>query len=108
VPIHRTLAQAVSLDHHAQDRSHSILTLVEYCAQTRQAAAAAAAARMHLYLLQHQMALSAENLMQYASELGLDPRRFERHRTSVDIAARIGRDLISGHRSAVRRTPHSL
>jgi protein-disulfide isomerase len=78
----------------------------------RHAAAAAEAAaaqgefwRMHHYLLQHQEALSAEHLVQYASDLGLDTGRFERDRTSVDIAARIDRDLISGHRSGVRRTP---
>jgi protein-disulfide isomerase len=78
----------------------------------RQAAAAAEAAsaqgefwKMHQHLLHHQEALSAENLLQYASELGLDPGRFERDRTSVEIAGRIDRDLISGRWSGVRRTP---
>ena len=41
----------------------------------------------------------------YAVAIGLDPDRFERDRTSVEVAVRIDRDLISGERSGVSATP---
>jgi len=60
---------------------------------------------MHDYLLRRQQALGAQNLWQYAVDLGLDRARFERDRISGEIAERIERDLISGQHSGVRRTP---
>jgi protein-disulfide isomerase len=78
----------------------------------RLAAAAAEAASaqgefwtMHDYLLRHQEALRPEALRVYARDLGLDSERFELDRTSLTIAARIDRDLLSGERSGVRATP---
>ena len=78
----------------------------------RGAAAAAEAAglqtdfwTMHEYLLEHQKALEDANLKKYASELGLDPQRFDRDRSSPGVEKRIDRDLTSGDRSGVQGTP---
>jgi protein-disulfide isomerase len=60
---------------------------------------------MHEYLFEHQQALEPEHLRQYAITLGLDVDRFERDRTSPEVAARIDRDLASGGRSGVEGTP---
>jgi protein-disulfide isomerase len=79
-------------------------------ARLASAAAEAASAQgefwtMHDQLFQRQRDLRIGNFRQYARNLGLDPARFERDRASVEIAARIDRDLISGERSGVIRTP---
>ena len=60
---------------------------------------------MHEYLFEHQHALEDRDLHQYAVDLGLDPERFERDRSSPDIAQRIERDRASGERSGVQGTP---
>jgi protein-disulfide isomerase len=79
-------------------------------ARAAAAAVEAAAAQgefwtMHHYLFEHQQALETDQLRQYAVELGLDSDRFDRDRTSPEIAARIDRDLTSGWRSGVESTP---
>jgi hypothetical protein len=60
---------------------------------------------MHEYLFERQKALKDADLRSYAIELGLDAGRFERDRTSPEIARRIDRDLASGERSGVQGTP---
>jgi protein-disulfide isomerase len=60
---------------------------------------------MHEYLFEHQHALEDRDLHQYALDLGLEPERFARDRTSPDIARRIDRDRASGERSGVQGTP---
>jgi protein-disulfide isomerase len=75
------------------------------------AAAAEAAGRqtdfwiMHEHLFEHQKALEDADLQTYAGKLGLDPERFDRDRSSSDVAQRIDRDLASGDRSGVEGTP---
>jgi protein-disulfide isomerase len=60
---------------------------------------------MHEHLFEHQKALEDHHLHQYAIDLGLEPDRFERDRTSTDVGSRIDRDLASGERSGVLGTP---
>jgi protein-disulfide isomerase len=86
--------------------------LEEIHPHARAAATAAEAAaqqaafwRMHEYLFEHQKALDELDLSRYAVELGLDPHRFERDRTTPEVAHRIERDLESGERSGVSGTP---
>jgi len=74
------------------------------------AAAEAAAAQgefwgMHEYLLDQEDALEATSLRRYVTASGLDPERFEFDRTSAYATARIDRDLASGRRSGIARTP---
>jgi protein-disulfide isomerase len=74
------------------------------------AAAEAASAQgefwtMHNHLLDHQAALSPDDLRILARDLGLDSGRFERDRASAAVSARIDRDLMSGQRGGVRVTP---
>ena len=61
--------------------------------------------RMHEYLFEHQKALDAADIRRYATELGLDVGRFDRDRSSPEIARRIERDVASGERSGVDGTP---
>jgi protein-disulfide isomerase len=86
--------------------------LEEIHPHARGAAAAAEAAglqtdfwTMHEYLFEHQKALEDADLKKYARELGLDPQRFDRDRSSPDVEKRIDRDLASGQRSGVQGTP---
>ncbi len=60
---------------------------------------------MHEYLFEHQHALEDADLHQYALDLGLEPVRFDRDRTSPEVARRIDRDRASGERSGVIGTP---
>lgn len=75
------------------------------------AAAAEAAARqqrfweMHDVLFHRQHALSDEDLLGYASELGLDVERFAADRESEAVGARIARDVESGVAAGVDGTP---
>ena len=75
------------------------------------AAAAEAAARqtdfwtMHAYLFEHQQAFEDADLKRYAVELGLDPDRFARDRTTPEVETRIDRDLANGERSGIQGTP---
>jgi len=86
--------------------------LEEIHPHARAAAAAAEAAglqtdfwTMHEYLFEHQQTLQDADLQQYARELGLDPERFDRDRSSPDVEQRIDRDLASGDQSGVEGTP---
>jgi len=60
---------------------------------------------MHEYLFEHQKRLEDADLHEYAIALGLDAVRFERERSSPDVARRIDRDVSSGERSGVPGTP---
>src|SRR5712692_5370022 len=60
---------------------------------------------MHEYLFEHQGALADPDLHQYAADLGLELDRFDRDRTSSEVAQRIDRDRMSGELSGVQGTP---
>jgi protein-disulfide isomerase len=60
---------------------------------------------MHEYLFEHQNALADRDLHNYATNLGLEPDRFEHDRTSTDVNSRIDRDVASGELSDVQGTP---
>jgi predicted DsbA family dithiol-disulfide isomerase len=80
--------------------------------RARRAAQAAEAAasqgrfwEMHDLLYERQDALSEEDLMSYAAELGLDLRRFEEDLTNDHHAWRIEEDRLGGTRAGVGGTP---
>jgi protein-disulfide isomerase len=87
--------------------------LEEIHAHAFAAAAAAEAAAlqgrfwdMHDLLFHRQKALGDEDLLRYASQLGLDVARFDHDRFAPDVRARIRRDVESGIASGeVRGTP---
>jgi protein-disulfide isomerase len=60
---------------------------------------------MHDYLFEHQDRLDDADLLRYAEEIGLDPRRFERDLEAHSFAARVREDVQSGIRSGVNGTP---
>jgi protein-disulfide isomerase len=60
---------------------------------------------MHDVLLTHQGALTADDLIGYAGELGLDVERFTRDLASHAGAARIAEDVDSADVSGVSGTP---
>ena len=60
---------------------------------------------MHEYMFEHQNALKDRDLHQYATDLGLEPDRFEHDRTSPEVSSRIDRDVASGELSGVQGTP---
>jgi len=60
---------------------------------------------MHDVLYEHQEALEHENLLEYASALGVDLRRFTRDMTEHVYAPRVREDFSSGVRSGVNGTP---
>jgi len=60
---------------------------------------------MHEYLFEHQRALRDADLHQYATDLKLEPVRFERDRTSPEVVRRIDRYRASGKRSGIMGTP---
>jgi protein-disulfide isomerase len=60
---------------------------------------------MHDYLYEHQDGLNDEDLVQYASTLGLDLDRFSKELAEHTHAARVREDFMSGIRSGVNGTP---
>jgi protein-disulfide isomerase len=60
---------------------------------------------MHDLLFENQEALSDEDLVSYAAELGLDTRRFANDIISGAHAGRVRQDFVSGVRSDVNGTP---
>lgn len=60
---------------------------------------------MHDTLFEHQRALEDEHLLQYAQQLGLDVKRFERELKSHTYEERIAEDVESGDISGVFGTP---
>jgi protein-disulfide isomerase len=86
------------------------LTTVHPHAQAAAETAEAAGAQgmfweMHYVLFEHQQALEAEALVQYAAALGLDLARFSRELAGHIHAARVREDFLSGVRSGVNGTP---
>jgi protein-disulfide isomerase len=86
--------------------------LEEIHPHARAAAAAAEAAgaqgefwRMHALLFEHQAALGARDLHQYAVAIGLDPDRFERDRSSPETSVQIDFSVSCGEQSGVNKTP---
>ena len=89
---------------------HFPLTAIHPHAQHAAEAAEAAAAQgrfreMHDALLHHQRALSDQDLVRYAAEVGLDSARVEQELADHTHALRIREDVRSGERSGVRGTP---
>ncbi len=79
-------------------------------AETAAEAAEAAAAQdkfweMHDMLYENQEALDPENLVEYATALGLDIPRFTREMNEHVYASRVKEDFRSGVRSGVNGTP---
>jgi protein-disulfide isomerase len=60
---------------------------------------------MHGYLFAHQHSLEESDLLQYASDLGLDAARFEQDLAAHAYMGRINGDVESGLLSGVRGTP---
>jgi protein-disulfide isomerase len=60
---------------------------------------------MHDYLYEHQDRLDDDDLVQYASTLGLDLDRFSKEVAEHTHAARVREDFMSGIRSGVNGTP---
>ncbi len=89
---------------------HLPLTNVHPHAQLAAEAAEVAARQgkfwdMHDLLLQHQDALTATNLVRYATELGLDTERFTRDMREREGAPKVAADLDSADLSNVSGTP---
>jgi protein-disulfide isomerase len=86
------------------------LTQLHPHAQRAAEAAEAAGAQgrfweMHDTLYDRQGALTDQDLMDYASEIGLDVERFEQELSGGAHAARVREDFMSGVRSGVNGTP---
>jgi len=60
---------------------------------------------MHDTLFEHQPAFEAEDLLAYATELGLDVAQFVRDMNDHRFAPRVREDFLSGVRSGVNGTP---
>ncbi len=89
---------------------HFPLTRIHPHAQHAAEAAEAAAAQgrfreMHDVLLRHHRALSDQDLVRYAADIGLDSARLEDELEDHTHAPRIREDVRSGERSGVRGTP---
>ena len=78
----------------------------EFAAEAAEAAAAQGKFwEMHDMLYENQEALDPENLVEYATELGLDIPRFTREMNEHVYASRVKEDFRSGVRSGVNGTP---
>jgi protein-disulfide isomerase len=81
-------------------------------ANARKAAEAAEAAREQgkyweyaTVLFRNQSALGVDKLRQYASEIGLDRKRFDASLDSGKFAEKVQRDVIDGHKLGINGTP---
>jgi protein-disulfide isomerase len=78
----------------------------EFAAEAAEAAAAQGKFwEMHDMLYENQEALDPENLVEYATALGLDIPRFTREMNEHVYASRVKEDFRSGVRSGVNGTP---
>jgi protein-disulfide isomerase len=89
---------------------HFPLSQVHPHAQSAAEAAEAAAVEgkfweMHDQLYRNQDALEKEDLIGYASRIGIDPARVAQALTTHTFAARVREDFMSGVRSGVNGTP---
>ena len=90
-------------------RNFPITTAHPHAEQAGEAAEAAAAQGqfwpMHDLLYENQRHLETDDLIAYASRLGLDVSRFQRELADHVHAARVREDFMSGVRSGVNGTP---
>ena len=90
-------------------RNFPLATVHPYAEGAAEAAEAAGAQgqfwAMHALLYQNQEALDGEDLVRYASALGLDESSFVRELTGHVHAARVREDFMGGVRSGVNGTP---
>jgi protein-disulfide isomerase len=90
-------------------RNFPLSTIHPHAESAAEAAEAAGAQgqfwAMHALLYQNQEALDGEDLVRYASALGLDESSFVRELTRHVHAARIREDFMGGVRSGVNGTP---
>ena len=90
-------------------RNFPLATAHPHAEKAAEAAEAAGAQsqfwEMHDVLYENQEALEDESLLQYASALGLDLRRFTRDISEHVYAPRVKEDFRSGVRSGVNGTP---
>src|SRR5437764_9641420 len=87
----------------------SLTEIHPHALRAAEAAEAAAAQgrywEMHDYLFAHQHSLAEPDLLQYASDLGLDTARFARDLATHAYKGRIDGDVESGLLSGVQGTP---
>jgi protein-disulfide isomerase len=90
-------------------RNFPLSTMHPYAEHAAEAAETAGADgkfwEMHDMLYENQEALDDEDLVQYATALGLDPSRFTTDLAKHTKAARVREDFMSGARSGVNGTP---
>ena len=90
-------------------RNFPLTTVHPHALEAAEAAESAGAQgrfwEMHDVLFEHQDALELTDLMEYASDLGLDMTRFVRDMTEHAYVDRIREDVLSGARSGVNGTP---
>ena len=90
-------------------RNFPLSTIHPHAESAAEAAEAAGAQgqfwAMHALLYQNQEALDGEDLVRYASVLGLDESRFSGDLTDHVHAARVREDFVGGVRSGVNGTP---
>ena len=90
-------------------RNFPLSTMHPYAEHAAEAAETAGADgkfwEMHDTLYENQEALDDEDLVQYATALGLDPSRFTTDLAKHTKAARVREDFMSGARSGVNGTP---
>ena len=90
-------------------RNFPLTEIHPHALRAAEAAEAAAAQgrywQMHDYLFAHQHALEESDLLQYASDLGLDTARFARDLATHAYVGRIKGDVESGLLSGVQGTP---
>lgn len=90
-------------------RNFPLGTMHPHAVRAAQAAEAAALQdsfwKMHDVLFENQTDLEDEDLVEYATEIGLDPPRFQRDLDSPEVAEKVRADFLSGARSGVNGTP---
>jgi protein-disulfide isomerase len=90
-------------------RHFPLATVHPHAEMAAEAAEAAASQgkfwQMHATLFEHQDALDAESLAEYAAEIGLDESRFTQELASREHAPRVREDFLSGVHSGVNGTP---
>jgi protein-disulfide isomerase len=108
-PIIKELLERVGRQVRFVFRNFPLSTIHPHAESAAEAAEAAAAQgqfwAMHDVLYQNQEALDGEDLVRYASALGLEESRFVRELTEHVHAARVRADFMGGVRSGVNGTP---
>lgn len=60
---------------------------------------------MHDIIFRHQQTLSADAILDFAAELGMDQARFGKDLLDKELMNKVERDFVSGLRSGVNGTP---